>query len=210
MSRARTFTTILPMLALVVTRCAMEVQSPRFSSQKESISFAYDHFKDGVLFADVEYGLEVLWHASFVGRSVYKENLGVFVPEGLLILPNTGNTPWSSKLSALPNVIRNNRLYIIYNGNHHEVLGIIHSHPDINSLPMPTPRNDYQYCYLGIHNYVMDYANLFDAYKDVRGDEAFVRLGNRNEYTRLPLVNRLMAGRHNPDGKFTPQLITKH
>ena len=208
MFRSQTFTLIVAILAFVLTGCSVEIQSPHFYSQKESLSLTYDHFKKGVLFADVEYGLEVLWNASFIERQAYKENLGVFVPEGLLILPNSENTARSSKLSALPHVIRNNRLYVMHDGTYHEVLGIIHSHPDINSLPMPTPRNDYQFCYLGIHNYVMDYANLFDAYRDVQGEETFVRLGNRNAYARLPFMNRLIVNNRFAD-KQTQELGSK-
>lgn len=184
-------------MAIFVVSCAVEIHPSNFPKTESPISLSYDHFKNGVLFVDIEYGLEVLWSASFINKRAYKENLGVFVPEGLLILPNAENTPCSSRLSVLPHVIRDNKLYVIQNGRYHEVLGIIHSHPDINSLPMPTPRNDYQFSYLGIHNYVMDYSSLFDAYRDEQGDETFVRLGIRNAYGQLPFSNQLTVNSHN-------------
>lgn len=179
-------------LTLLHTRCSNEVQLSSHLRQNEFLSLSYNHFKDGVLFTDIQTGLEVLWSASFNDGQVYKENLGVFIPAGLLIFPNTGNTPRSSKLSALPQVIRDKKLFVLFNGEFHEVLAIIHSHPDLNSLPMPSPQRDYQFCYLGIHNYVMDFNNLFDAFKNDRGEEIFVRLGTRTAYTMIPFASTII------------------
>ncbi len=64
---------------------------------------------------------------------------------------------------------------------------MIHTHPDVYTRREPSPRNDYQYCYLGLHSYVMDHLNLYDAYKDVLGREVYDRLGTRNSYHKIPI-----------------------
>lgn len=89
-------------------------------------------------------------------------------------------------LSALQLSIDGRKLYVKFEGNFVEVLGIIHTHPDIHCLPQPSPRNDYQYAFLGIHNYVMDHHNLFDGFKDTKGNEVFTRLGPRTAYHMIP------------------------
>ena len=150
-------------------------------------SASYNHFEGGVLFTDVEAGLEILWKASFKDGNAYKENLGFFVNDGLLILPNKNNTYKSSKLGALPTLTDSGKFYVKFAGTFIEVLGIIHTHPDVYSRPEPSPQNDYQYSNLGIHNYVMDHINLFDAYKNVKGYEVYKRLGPRHAYDKIPL-----------------------
>jgi hypothetical protein len=157
--------------------------------QDEFLSASYCHFEGGVFFSDIEFGLDVLWRASFKGKNPYKENLGLFVPDGLLILPNIENMYNRSRISALPTQLKEGKLFVLYKTTLLEVLGIIHTHPDPYSIPMPAPKNDYQYCYLGIHNYVMDQNNLFDAYKDSWGRECYRRLGHRSDYHRIPFVS---------------------
>src|SRR5687767_11204204 len=74
----------------------------KIKHEDEFLSLSYNHFEGGVFFSDVEFGLNVLWKASFKKNNAYKENLGFFVPGGLLILPNMENTYNRAKLSALP------------------------------------------------------------------------------------------------------------
>lgn len=126
------------------------------SHEERFPSASFNHFEGGVLFTDVELGLEVLWQASFKDGNAYKENLGFFVHGGLLILPNKYNTCGTARLSALPTKTDGGKLYVRFAGNDIKVFGMIHTHPDVHTRREPTPRNDYQYCYLGIHNYVMD------------------------------------------------------
>ena len=152
-------------------------------------SASFNHFDGGVLFTDIEAGLEILWKASFKERNAYKENLGFFVNGGLLILPNKYNTCKSASLSALQTMTEGGKLYVKFASTFIEVLGIIHTHPDFYSRPEPSPQNDYQYGNLGIHNYVMDHRNLFDAYEDVNGYEVYKRLGPRHVYNKIPLLN---------------------
>jgi hypothetical protein len=154
----------------------------------EFLSLSYNHFEGGVFFSNVELGLNVLWKASFKKNNAYKENIGFFIPGGFLILPNMENTYNRGTLSALPTQVKDGNLFVWYKSTFLKVLGIIHTHPDIYSVPMPSPKNDYQYCYLGIHNYIMDHKNLFDAYKDSRGIECYKRLGTRSDYYRIPFV----------------------
>jgi len=151
------------------------------------VSASFNHFEDGILFTDIELGLTILWQASFKNGATYKENLGFFVTGGLLILPNKLNTYKSARLNALPNRIEDNKLYVLFDGNYLQIRAIIHTHPDNYSLHEPAPRYDYQYGYLGIHNYVIDHVYLLDAYKDEKGNEIFQRLGRRNAYHKIPV-----------------------
>ncbi len=181
---------IAQFVLIALTSCSEQMFQARVIDNQPKdrfLSATYNHFEGGVLFKDVEFGLKVLWEASFKNRQAYKENLGFFVPDGFLILPNKGNTIKRSRLDALPNQTGNNRLFVQFEGRVLQVLGIIHTHPDIYSVRMPSPGNDYQYGYLGIHNYVMDHLDLFDAYKDSGGNEVYERLGSRNAISRIVL-----------------------
>jgi hypothetical protein len=194
------------MLACCSQKDLMSAKSPQ---EDRFLSATFNHFESGVLFTDVESGLDVLWQASFKEGIAYKENLGYFVNRGLLILPNQFNTCRTARLSALPTKIEGGRLYVEFDGGYIEVFAMIHTHPDVHMRPEPSPRNDYQYCYLGLHSYVMDHLNLFDAYKDVHGREVYERLGARNSYHRIPInkfgetIDQLVAvddtQRNNPD-----------
>jgi len=189
----------LVVLSSTFTRCSMEAlpQVTRHPMHDRFVSAEFFSFEEGVLFSDIEAGLSILWEASFRNGEGYKENLGFFISGGLLILPNTDNTYKSARLNALPNLVKDNKLFVKYKGSFIEVLGIIHTHPDIHSLRMPSPRNDYQFCYLGIHSYVMSHFDLFDAYIDAFGGETYKRLGPRDSFglinipagkLRLPIV----------------------
>jgi hypothetical protein len=169
--------------------CSQKEFMPSKAHQKDRfLSSSYNHFENGILFTDVEAGLEVLWKASFKDGNVYKENLGFFVNGGLLILPNKYNTCTTARPTALETKIHGGKLHVKFAGNFTEVLSMIHTHPDVHTRREPTPRNDYQYCYSGIHNYVMDHLNLFDAYKDAIGREVYDRLGPRDSYHKIPIV----------------------
>jgi len=148
----------------------------------------FNHFEGGVLFTDVAFGLDVLWKASFQNGRAYKENLGFFVPGGLLISPNKNNSHDHARLNAFFLKVVDGKLYITIANEQLQVLGIIHTHPDERSLRMPTPRNDYQYGFMGIHNYVMGHLDLFDAYKNQNGGEVYKRLGPRSAYDKLPFI----------------------
>jgi len=168
------------------------------AARKEFVSLQYNHFEGGVLFENTETGLDILWDASFRKSSVYKENAGFFVNGGLLILPNHTNEHNHATITALPTQIIGNKLFVLYREIWLEALGIIHTHPDAYCQARPSPGNDYQYCYLGIHNYVMDRFALYDAHKDRFSRERYTLLGNRNDYHHIPFVaaNRfLLANR---------------
>jgi hypothetical protein len=150
-------------------------------------SATFNHFEDGVLFTDAEAGLNILWDASFKDGGTYKENMGYFINGGLLILPNKDNTDLTARPIVLPVKAEDGKLFVKFRNNYTQVFGIIHTHPEFHSTPGPTPRNDYQFSYLGIHNYVMNHLNLYDAYKDANGYEVYKRLGPRNAYHRIPL-----------------------
>lgn len=176
-------------LTMVLTSCAERecTRGPK-EKRKQFVSASYNHFEQGQLFTDVVLGLNVLWDASFRYGNPYKENVGFFVADGLIINPNTENRSDHGKLTALPLNIVDGQLFITLRGIRYHVLAIVHTHPEPFSLPMPTPRNDYQFGYLGIHNYIMDQYNLFDAYKNEQGEEVYNRLGRRTAYNMIPLL----------------------
>ena len=157
------------------------------STEDRFSSASFNHFESGIFFTDVEFGLNILWEASFKERNPYKENLGFFVKGGLLILPNKYNTKKSARLGALPTKTDDGKLYVQFMDNYIQVFGMIHTHPDFYALREPASRHDYQYGNLGIHNYVMGHLDLFDAYKDSDGVEIYERLGRRNAYHKIPL-----------------------
>lgn len=157
------------------------------------VSDLYDHFNEGIMFQSLEDGLDVLWKASFHGHVPHKENAGFLVAEGLIILPNRNNTLQSANISTLPIKILDNKLYVQYKGNLSEVYGIIHTHIDPYSAATPTPRNDYQFGYLGLHNYVLSYHTIYDAYKNCKGEEIFTDLGARKDYKPFAFLLRQNA-----------------
>jgi hypothetical protein len=169
--------------------CSMSefAASPKSSKGAvQSVSASYNHFEGGVLFSDVERGLDVLWEASFDGKRIFRENLGMFINGGLLILPNRKNTRSSAVISSLPTIVKDNKLFVLYNGEYTAVFGIIHTHPDSYHVREPAPRYDYQYCSLGLHSYVMGCYDLLDAMKAPDGEERFARLGPRKSYDKIP------------------------
>ncbi len=184
---AQLFLVLIQSTLLTLSGCSKKEfqQTQNRQKQERFFSLTYNHFEAGVLFADVEMGLNVLWEASFINGRVYKENVGLFVPGGLLILPNKDNTRNSGRF-VLPMQVKNKKLIVHFAGDTLRVLGIIHTHPEVYALRMPAPGTDYQYSYIGIHNYVIGFMDLFDAYKNSRGIEKYTRLGPRNAYHLLP------------------------
>lgn len=169
--------------------CSERTTLSRPAHDKEFVSEVYNHFEGGVLFTDIDLGLTVLWLASFKHGHMYKENLGFFVDGGLLISPNKYNSRRRSSFNALYTFPKDGKLFVEYNGSDLQVLGIIHTHPDKGGIQTPTPGSDYQFGYLGIHNYVITKNDLFVAYKDSNGDELYERLGGRNSYSSIPIIN---------------------
>ncbi|MCU0344272.1 MAG: hypothetical protein MUF28_10710 [Ignavibacterium sp.] len=158
------------------------------STDNEFLSEQYNHFEGGILYTDIELGLDLLWNASFKNGRLYKENIGFFIDGGLLILPNRNNTRTSSSYSSVYCFTKDNKLFVEFNGNYVQVLGIIHTHPDEWGIQTPTNKHDYQFSYLGIHNYIISKYDLFDAYKAANGMELYDRLGTRKNYSAIPFV----------------------
>jgi len=178
------------MLSLTIflsyTHCSKTISVPVVGTLNERtfLSEYYNHFEGGVLFTDVEFGLSVLWNASFKNGRVYKENLGYIVPAGLLILPNADNTRRSSRLDATL-YTDERKLYTKCLGFTMQVLAIVHTHPDKTGLSEPAPENDYQYAFIGLHNYVISTYDLYDAFYNSRGEEKFVRLGPNKSFSKI-------------------------
>jgi hypothetical protein len=154
---------------LLSMRCAEEVESIIIRS--EFISEKYNHFEGGILFTDISMGLEILWRASFMNGKVYKENLGFVVAEGIIIAPNPGNTTHSAKINSMSISLIHGKLVVDFRNQYREVLAIIHTHPNKNGIQAPSPVFDYQFCYLGLHNYIITERHVFDAYKSPSGNE---------------------------------------
>ena len=177
---------IAVLLFVLIPSCFAQKLDRKSSSVKHSAQFLsedYRHFEGGVLFTDLEQGFDVLWYASFKHGRIYKENAAFLIPEGLLILPNSKNTTTAAQLSTLPLQTIENRLNVFFNGEYVPVLAIIHTH--IVGVAEPSPRTDFQYGYLGIHNYVMGFTDIFDAYKNESGSELYQRVGGRAAYPKL-------------------------
>ena len=116
------------------------VQNRSFVSQD------YNHFENGTMFNNVEHGLNTLWNASFRDGRVYKENMGYFTPDGLLILPNKENTTNSSR-HILETKSKDGNQYVLWSGNYIQILGVIHTHPNINGKQDHTPGSDFPWVY---------------------------------------------------------------
>src|SRR5215213_3180057 len=119
------------MLATALIGCSLSEysRSPGIKANP-FVSATYNHFEGGVLFKDVAVGVDVLWQASFRNGHTYKENVGFFVPEGLVIAPNKENKFDEGKLTAFPLQIINGSLFIRVGDRPFQVLAIIHTHPD--------------------------------------------------------------------------------
>jgi hypothetical protein len=182
---------ILIVMILGAGGCAdklIDVDATSARQHDEFVSAAYDHFKDGLILTDINEGLDLLWRASFRNGRVYKENLALILPEGVLITPNNANTRNRARLSTYQKIIDGEKLFVIYQGRRYEVLAIIHTHPD--GLPIPAPRFDFQYAFLGIHNFVISRNHIYDAFKDKKGNEIFRRIGDRTSTDMILAVLR--------------------
>lgn len=179
----------ISILLIEMTACSYKsLEHFNKPAEKKSVSEYYHHFENGLIFSDIESGLNVLWEASFKNGKLYKENIGFFVPQGLLILPNKDNTANSSRFSSLYVFTRHKKLWVEHQGSYIEVLGIVHTHPNDWGMNIPTSRSDYQFGYLGIHNYILTHNDLIDAYLDSKGDETYDRLGKRDSFTKIPFI----------------------
>jgi hypothetical protein len=91
-------------------------------------------FAGGVMYVDIAQGLIDMWLASGSFKDGRKENLGVFTPFGLLVLPNVKNTKNNSagSLSFFSLRFVDNKPLINWGGESYwlPVLGVVHTHPD--------------------------------------------------------------------------------
>jgi hypothetical protein len=187
------------LIAMIIFSCASACKTHKAHMTAElnkSVSAQFNHFENGQLFTDVEKGLDILWEASFINNRAYKENVGLLVSSGLIILPNRNNKVDRGSLGMLPLQVREEKLWVYYNYSWFEVKGIVHTHPDPYCLSRPAPGNDYQFARLGVHNFIIDHSNLFDAFHDLNGDETFVRLGPRNAYRKIEPAMVLIKAEH--------------
>jgi hypothetical protein len=168
--------------ALCNTNCADHVyeNSHTAKAKDDFVSATYNHFEGGLIVSDIDEGIDLLWRASFKNGRPYKENLGFLIPEGLLITPNASNSPNNARLSVYRKVIEDEKLWVNYNGHFYQVLAILHTHPHPADLQTPSPRHDFQYGFMGIHNFIISRNHIYDAYKDKKGNEVFRTIGNRH------------------------------
>jgi hypothetical protein len=147
-------------------------------TEEQFLSSSYNHFKDGLVVNDIDEGVDLLWRASFRNGRVYKENLGLLIHQGLLIAPNEMNTRNRARLSIYRKTIEDGKLFVLYKEQQHQVFAILHTHPE--GPPVPSPRHDFQYASMGIHNFVISRNHIYDAFKDKKGNEVFRRIGDRS------------------------------
>ena len=167
------------------TSLDLAIAGLRYYASNNSSNKGKNQFDGGVLFHEVNFGLNVMWKESFNSDgSVDKENAAFLIPDGLLVLPNSENTQRSSKISILPLVSRtdasgNRNLFVKFGPDFHQILGVIHTHP--NGNPYPTPKVDFQLVkQYGIQSFIMSEPQIREAYIDSRGNEKSRRIGSRN------------------------------
>jgi hypothetical protein len=181
----------LCIISLSMTNCAEKlftIDAGITKKEAQFLSGAYNHFKEGLIVHDIDEGVDLLWRASFKNGTVYKENLGFLIHEGLLIAPNEMNTRSTSRLGIYNQIIEDGKLFVLYKGHQYQVLAILHTHPGGNAIP--SPRYDFQYSYLGIHNFVISQNHIYDAFKDKRGNEVFRSIGDRTSTQMILTVLR--------------------
>lgn len=100
-----------------------------------------------------------------------------------MIAPNKDNKGDSGH--PLPTTLKDGKEFVLWNQKYVEILGLIHTHPDMNGIQENSPGVDFQLGFAGIHNYVMANFALFDGYL-VDGKEKVDELGRRNAYDKLP------------------------
>jgi hypothetical protein len=166
--------------ALCTTNCADHLYENGHTAKAKDdfVSATYNHFEGGLIVTDIDEGIDLLWRASFKNGWPYKENLGFLIPEGLLIAPNVANSPTHAKLSVYSAILEHGKLMLNYNGRYYQVLAILHTHP--SGISTPTPRKDFQFGFMGIHNFIISRHRIYDAFKNKKGREVFKCIGNRD------------------------------
>jgi hypothetical protein len=182
--QVRTFYIVAVLIALFAgcSERLLDVDTEK-AQQKHKLHFVsarYNHFADGLIIPDINEGADLLWRASFKNGIVYKENLAFLIAEGLLITPNESYSSASANLSVYATIIENGKLMVLYKQRAYAVLGIVHTHPGYGP-PKPTPRYDFQFGYMGVHNFIISRNDIYDAIKDKAGKEMFRRIGARGE-----------------------------
>ncbi|GHM98601.1 hypothetical protein WSM22_00910 [Cytophagales bacterium WSM2-2] len=132
-------------------------------------------FHGGVLYKieDIGQGLKDMWKASgCVNEGLCKENLGLFTSQGLLVLPNKGNSynHVMGSLKFLGSLINGDHTKVIFQGEEIEILGMVHTHPNFAGIMEHTPYAQVQFEWNWtagkIGNYVLATDGIYQAQLD--------------------------------------------
>jgi|GEM_PF-4817881 len=132
-------------------------------------------FRGGVLYeiGDICRGLKDLWKASvYENGGLQRENLALFTSQGLLVLPNEGNDRYGvlGSLRFLGNIISKDHTKVTFAGEEFEILGMIHTHPDLFSTSEHAPYDQKQFEWKWttgeIGNYVIATNGIYQAQPD--------------------------------------------
>jgi hypothetical protein len=129
-------------------------------------------FAGGVMYSDIAQGLKDMWAASLVFKGEgRKENLGIFTPKGLLVLPNKGNLrnkPLGS-LRFLAGIINEDHTQVSFGGESLTILGMVHTHPDPSGMQGHSPTaGDWLFHDRQIGSFVISHRGLYRAEPDFR------------------------------------------
>src|SRR5882724_732557 len=96
-------------------------------------------FRGGVLYGieDIGQGFKDMWKASvYENGGLQRENIALFISQGLLVLPNEGNDRYGvlGSLRFLGSLISQDHTKVTFAGEEFEILGMVHTHPDLFSV----------------------------------------------------------------------------
>jgi len=148
-------------------------------------------FEGGKLYAieDIGDALMDMMHASRKIDGDYLENAGIFTNEGLLVLPNAGNSPTgiSGSMIYLNKIISKDHSTLTHDGRSLSVLGMLHTHPDPafkaqGHSDLPRWSTEWKFADRQVGSFVLSPFNLYHAIggdsKEIgdpfRGDRDFV------------------------------------
>jgi hypothetical protein len=80
-----------------------------------------------------------------------------------------------------------------------EVLAFVHTHPNSVAVNEPTSKKDYQFAYLGIHNYIISHHYFYDAFYDTYGNEVFDRHNVNHNLPAIMQNTRIAVDVTSPD-----------
>jgi hypothetical protein len=157
-------------------------------------------FAGGVMYSDIAQGLKDMWSASGVFKGEgRRENLGVFTPQGLLVLPNTKNTrnncTGSLYFFALKFVDGRPQINWKTGGidNWLPILGVVHTHPDPSGYQQHAKYwespGDWLWTKAGLSHFIISTSGIYEGTYN-GSDYISTFLGPRNDKTYQVVANK--------------------